>query len=252
MQVKSLWAHAMLSKSDASSQASRAFNQDEICKSRWFKQWGKNWRWQGHGSGTGTCWTTPMVRSSLQIGHYTGFGHFLNASLGIQLVKPRSTTSCHLLPCEDKLAAIWMDIGLVWDPKYHYHLDLTNTVPIQEKLLRLHPKEEAWLDVHLDELVAKGVIGPILPGEQKWCITLLLLVPGIQSGQPYWVWQNIVPVNKWMDKYKYELNDMRQFWAQLGRAKWISMLDLKAGFHNILFESTSSYDLAFVTYQGKF
>ena len=29
----------------------------------------------------------------------------------------------------------------------------------------LHPEEEAWLDVHLDELVAKEVIGPILPGE---------------------------------------------------------------------------------------
>ena len=27
------------------------------------------------------------------------------------------------------------------------------------------PEEEAWLDVHLDELVAKGIIGPILPGE---------------------------------------------------------------------------------------
>ena len=30
-----------------------------------------------------------------------------------------------LLPWEDKLAAIQMDIGWVWDPKYHYHLDLT-------------------------------------------------------------------------------------------------------------------------------
>ena len=58
-----------------------------------------------------------------------------------------------------------MDIGRVWDPKYHYHLDLTNAVPIRAKPPRLRPEEEAWLDVHLDELVAKGVIGPILPGE---------------------------------------------------------------------------------------
>ena len=61
--------------------------------------------------------------------------------------------------------AIQMDIGRVWDPKYHYHLDLTNAVPIWAKPPRLCPEEEAWLDVHLDELVAKGVIGPILPGE---------------------------------------------------------------------------------------
>ena len=71
----------------------------------------------------------------------------------------------HLLPWEDKLAAIQMDIGWVWDLKYHYRLDLTNAMPIRAKPPRLRPEEEAWLDIHLDELVAKGVIGPILPGE---------------------------------------------------------------------------------------
>ena len=72
-----------------------------------------------------------------------------------------------------------MDIGLVWDPKYHYCLDLTNTVPIQVKPLCLCFKERAWLDVHWDKLVPKGVIGPILPGKQLPCVMLLLLVPGI-------------------------------------------------------------------------
>ena len=70
-----------------------------------------------------------------------------------------------LLPWEDQLAAVQTDIRRVWDPKYHYRLDLTNAVPIRAKLPRLHPEEEAWLDVHLDKLVVKGVIGPILPGE---------------------------------------------------------------------------------------
>ena len=84
-----------------------------------------------------------------------------------------------LLPWEDKLVAIQTDIRWVWDPKYHYFLDLTNAVPIQAKPPRLHPEEEAWLDVHLDELVAKGVIGLILPGEQPQYVTPLLLVPSI-------------------------------------------------------------------------
>ena len=48
-----------------------------------------------------------------------------------------------LLPCEDKLAAVYTDIGWVWDPKYHYHLDLTNTVSIRVKPPCLHPEEEA-------------------------------------------------------------------------------------------------------------
>ena len=75
--------------------------------------------------------------------------------------------------------AIQTNIRWVWDLKYHYYLDLANTMPIQAKLPHLHPEEEAWLDVHLDELVAKGVIGPILPGEQPQCVTPLLLVPGV-------------------------------------------------------------------------
>ena len=55
-----------------------------------------------------------------------------------------------------------------------------------------------------------------------------------------------------MAEYQYQLNDMRQYWAQSGQAKWVSMLDLMAGFYNILFESASYYDLTFVTYWGKF
>ena len=51
--------------------------------------------------------------------------------------------------------------------------------------MRFKPEEEAWLDAHLDELTAKGVITPILPHEDPRCVTPLLLVPGQQSGQAY-------------------------------------------------------------------
>ena len=104
----------------------------------------------------------------------------------------------------------------------------------------------------LDKLVSKGVIGTILLGEHLCCVMLLLLVPGIQSGQPYRVCQNTVPVHKWMAKYQYQLNNMRQYQVQLKWTKWISMLDLKAGFYNILFESTSFYNSTFVTHWVKF
>ena len=63
------------------------------------------------------------------------------------------------------------------DPDFHYKLCLNNAIPIKAKPMRLRPKEEAWLDVHLDELLSKGVIGPILPHEQPRCVTPLLLVP---------------------------------------------------------------------------
>lgn len=90
-----------------------------------------------------------------------------------------------LIPCEFRLAAKQTDIGEVQDPRYLYRLRLNNATPVRAKPMRLRPKEEAWLDVHLDELLAKGVIGPILPHEQPRCVTPLLLVPGQQSGQPY-------------------------------------------------------------------
>ena len=72
---------------------------------------------------------------------------------------------CRLLPCEACLAAKQTDIGRVEDPRYHYRLKLRNEVGIKARLMCLRPEEEAWLDVHLDKLVSKGVIGPILPDE---------------------------------------------------------------------------------------
>ena len=70
------------------------------------------------------------------------------------------------------------DIGYVKDPTYHYRLDLKDDRPIQSKLRHFHPEEEEWLGNHLDDLVAKGVITPILPHENPKCITPLLLVLG--------------------------------------------------------------------------
>ena len=71
----------------------------------------------------------------------------------------------HLLPCEACLAAKQTNIVRVEDPRYHYRLKLKNEVGIKAHPMRLRPEEEAWLNVHLDELVSKGVIGPILPDE---------------------------------------------------------------------------------------
>ena len=53
----------------------------------------------------------------------------------------RHTFLHHLLPWEDQLAAVQVDIGWVWDPKYHYRLNLTNAVPIQAKPPCLRPEE---------------------------------------------------------------------------------------------------------------
>ena len=70
------------------------------------------------------------------------------------------------------------NIGYMKDPTYHYHLDLKDDRPIQSKLCRFCPEEKEWLGNHLDDLVAKGAITPILPHEDPKYVTPLLLVPG--------------------------------------------------------------------------
>ena len=44
--------------------------------------------------------------------------------------------------------------------------------------------------------------------------------------------------------------DMHQYRGKLGRARYVSMLDLKAGFHNMPFERKSSYLACFMTHCG--
>ena len=46
-----------------------------------------------------------------------------------------------LLPYEDKLVAVQMDIEWVWDPKYHYFLELTNILSIWVKPFHLNPEK---------------------------------------------------------------------------------------------------------------
>ena len=83
---------------------------------------------------------------------------------------------------EARLASTQYCIGAVADPKYRYYLNLTNQTPIRSKPIRSKPREEAWLDAYLDELLAKGIITQILPHEQPAMVTPLLLVPQAQSG----------------------------------------------------------------------
>ncbi len=69
--------------------------------------------------------------------------------------------------------------------------------------MKLNPAEETWLDGYLDELLAKNVITPVLATEDPEFVTPVLLVPEGQSGQPFRMVQNIIPVNKRTDEYHY-------------------------------------------------
>ncbi len=67
-------------------------------------------------------------------------------------------------------------------PEFQYRLEVNNETPIASKAMKFGPEEEAWLDGYIDELLAKGVITPILPHENPEFVTPVLLVPEGQSG----------------------------------------------------------------------
>lgn len=90
-----------------------------------------------------------------------------------------------------------------------YKLEVDNQLPIRAQAMRLQPEQEEWLNEYLDDLVAKGVIAPVEADEQPQFVTPLLLVPNAQSGQPYRVCHNIIPVNKRTPELHHVLHDTR-------------------------------------------
>jgi hypothetical protein len=90
-----------------------------------------------------------------------------------------------LVGWDHRMAVTQFCIGLVDEEALQYKLEVSNETPIYSKPMRLSPKEEAWLEGYLKELLAKGVITPILPHENPSMVTPVLLVPEGQSGQPY-------------------------------------------------------------------
>jgi hypothetical protein len=63
------------------------------------------------------------------------------------------------------------------EPALQYKLEVSNETPISSKPMRLSPKEEAWLEGYIQELLVKGVITPIKPHENPSMVTPVLLVP---------------------------------------------------------------------------
>ena len=70
-----------------------------------------------------------------------------------------------MVPLVERLAATQYCIGRVDQPEYQYSLKVANLTPITSKPMKLAPKEEAWLEGYLSELLQKGVITKIQPHE---------------------------------------------------------------------------------------
>jgi hypothetical protein len=87
-----------------------------------------------------------------------------------------------LAPYTSALATKQDDIGLIWDPKYDFHLELDNYTPIREKAIRYPPHVERWLKEQLDSMERTGRIERVGADENTPMVTSLVLVPEGQSG----------------------------------------------------------------------
>ena len=96
------------------------------------------------------------------------------------------------------------------------------------------------------------MIEPIKPHEKTPFTTAVFLVPQGQSGQPYRMVQNMIPVNKRTEVYQHAMTEQRRVLQGLQRYKYATMIDLKAGYFNVPFDEDSSYLTTFVTHRGKF
>jgi hypothetical protein len=59
-------------------------------------------------------------------------------------------------------------------------------------------------------------------------------------------------VNKKTQELHRPYGDVRRVLQRMGRRKYASLIDLKAGYHNIPFEPVSSRYATFVCHRGKF
>lgn len=128
-----------------------------------------------------------------------------------------------LVPAISRLAVDQYDLGCFSDARYVHEIAVDNLVPIQQPACRLGVEQEAYLrGVWMPEQQAKGLVVKAGPYEQCPIVTQLLLIPGVQSGQPFRVVQNLVPLNKRTKVMRMPCRDVRGCRKTLGRSKYLS------------------------------
>ena len=157
-----------------------------------------------------------------------------------------------LAPWVDHLAIQKMDLGWFHDPKYIMSVELNDVTPICQPPMRVTPDVEQWLKEWALGQEEVGLVQRAGPYEELPVVTALLTVPGQQHGQKYRVVQNLVPLNKRTKVLHYPMTDVAKVKLALGRAAFLSKIDLKAGFFNVPLAEDSQKYTAFSCAAGRF
>lgn len=64
--------------------------------------------------------------------------------------------------------------------------------------------------------------------------------------------QNLIPVNKRTPELQLPCSDTRRVLWRMERRNFASLIDLKAGYHNILFDPVTAPLATFITHKGKY
>jgi Reverse transcriptase (RNA-dependent DNA polymerase) len=104
----------------------------------------------------------------------------------------------------------------------------------------------------LESMLATGRIVQLGPEEVPPMETALVLVPEGQTGQAFRICQNLIPLNKRTAELQLPCGDTRRILTRMGRRKYASLIDLKAGYHNVPFDAATTPLATFVTHRGKY
>ena len=104
----------------------------------------------------------------------------------------------------------------------------------------------------LDTMESTGRIKRVDPLEATPIVTALVLVPQGQTDMEFRICQNLIPVNKRTPELQLQCNDTRRVLQRMERRQFASLVDLKAGYHNVLFDPTTAPLATFVTHKGKY
>lgn len=134
---------------------------------------------------------------------------------------------------------------------YRQKLRLTDNTPVYIKNYRTPYSQVNEINKQVEKMLKDEIIEP----SQSEYNSPILLVPK-KSNDAEKSWRLVVDfrhtVNKKLCADKFPISRIDEILDQLGRAKWFSTLDLKAGFHQIPLEDSSRDITSFSTNTGSY
>jgi len=125
-------------------------------------------------------------------------------------------------------------------------IDTGDHLPVSKKAYTLSLKNYDWVKNEIDKLLEAGVIQE---SHSSWSAPVVV-VPKADGGKRLCI--DYRGLNSVTRKYIWPMPRIEEMFARLGKAKYFTTLDLRAGYHHISLDDESIKKTAFITPFGKY